>query len=485
MRNEKTSALRADLQAHFDEDLSRIQEFLRQPCIPSDNIGCRESAELLLRYYRELGCQEAELIETPSGRPGVFAYLDCGAPKTIVNYCMLDTKPADGAGWSAPPFAAEIVEKEGVGRVLIARGAQGRKAPYISFLNALRSIQRIDGRLPVNLLFLAESEENCGSPNYKDFVKRYESRIAKADAAFCPGAVQGSNGKVELTLGYKGLINLRFTCSGLLWGKGPQKRATHAAAASVVESPTWRLIEALSTFRNHETGELVIRDFYAEHTPPTAAEQAEAEAVSAQFPGKSWKEFLPKVGTDVQGDSDRLTNPEACLKFWYTPSFNINGLASGFTGPGTEVFRLPNQAWALCDVRIPRGYSAKKTIQRIQDHLIEKGYGDISMEVIASYEPYQTGTDSSLGRALTQCLDERSVPWFAWPYVGGGGPWSLFSEYGLPTLFDVGLGYGGNAGGIDEFLAVEDGPHWAGILESEVFFGQFLYRYAQEHSEKE
>ena len=467
------------LESHKQEDIARIQEFLRQPCIPSNYEGCTESAELLMKYYRELGCQEVELIKTDSGRPGVFAYLDSGAKKILVNYCMLDTKPADGVGWSSQPFAADIVDKEGVGKVLMARGAQGRKAPYISWINALRAMQQIDGKLPVNILFLAESEENAGSPNYKSFVKKYEDRIAKADAAFCPGAVQSKEGKVKLTLGYKGLINLKFTCSGLKWGKGPQQRATHAAAHALVESPTWRLIEALSTFRDHKTGKLTIRDFYSDEKPITPEEYAAAEKVCAEFPGKSWKQFLPMIGTDVAGDSDKLSNVEACLKFWYSPSFNINGLASGFTGPGTEVFRLPNQAWALCDVRVPRGYHAQKTIERIREHLVANGYGDIEVEVIAAYEPYQTGLDSTLCKTITGILDEKKIPWFAWPFVGGGGPWSLFPEYGLPTLFDVGLGYGANAGGIDEFLAVESTSEYAGIVDSELFFIEFLERFAQ------
>lgn len=477
--NDNKECYKNYLEQHWEEDLERIREFLRQPCIPSNYEGCRESAELLMRYYRELGCQEVELIETEDGRPGVFAYLDTGAPKTMINYCMLDTKPATPEGWTAPPFAAEIVEKDQVGKVLLARGAQGRKAPYISWLNALRAITAVDGKLPVNMLFLAESEENTGSPHYKSFVKRYEDRIRGADAAFCPGAVQSRDGQVKLTLGYKGLINLRFTCSGLAWGKGPQKRATHAAAHALIESPTWRLIEALSTFRDHDTGRLVIRDFYADEHPITAMERKAAETVCARFPGKSWKEFLPMIGTDVKGEADTLTNEEACLRFWYSPSFNINGLASGFTGPGTEVFRLPNQAWALCDVRIPRGYNAQRTIQRIRRHLDEHGYSDIQMECIAAYEPYQTAPDSALCRVITEMLDEKQIPWFAWPFVGGGGPWSLFPEYDIPTLFDVGLGYGGNAGGIDEFLAVDSTEHYAGILDSELFFVEFLHRFAQ------
>ncbi len=469
-------------QSYFEDNkernIKRMRKFLCQPCIPSDNLGCKESAELMMQYYRQLGCQEVEMIETESGRPGIWAYLDCGANKTLINYCMLDTKPANPAVWSSHPFEAKIVNREPYGEVIIARGAQGRKAPYISWLNALEAIIALEGRLPVNIMFLAESEENVGSPNYGKFVEKYKDRLSKAQGAFCPGATQTKDGKMRLTLGYKGLINLRFTASGELWGKGPQKHAIHAAAHSLIESPTWRLIQAMATMRDPVTEKMTIKDFYLDEQPVSEEEIAEVKEFVAHFTGKHWKEFLPNIGTDVKSANDDLDNVSATLKYMYSPSFNINGLASGFTGPGTEVFRLPNEAWALCDVRVPRGYSAKKTIQRIKEHLVEKGYGDIDIEVVAAYEPCQSKLDSELFLALTSILDESNIKWLAWPYVGGGGPWSLFAELGMPVMFDVGLGHGGNAGGIDEFLVINNSDKYAGIIDSELFFVEFIKRFA-------
>ena len=223
---------------------------------------------------------------------------------------------------------------------------------------------------------------------------------------------------------------------------------------------------------------MTIKDFYLDEQPVSEEEIAEVKEFVAHFTGKHWKEFLPNIGTDVKSANDDLDNVSATLKYMYSPSFNINGLASGFTGPGTEVFRLPNEAWALCDVRVPRGYSAKKTIQRIKEHLVEKGYGDIDIEVVAAYEPCQSKLDSELFLALTSILDESNIKWLAWPYVGGGGPWSLFAELGMPVMFDVGLGHGGNAGGIDEFLVINNSDKYAGIIDSELFFVEFIKRFA-------
>lgn len=472
----ENAAYRDYFTKNWDRHLATMQNFLRQPCIPSDGVGCRESAELLMEYYRALGCQEVTLLETPTGNPGVFAYLDSGAEQTLINYCMLDTKPAYPDGWDADPFAAEIVDKPPYGKVILARGAQGRKAPYISWLNALEAVKAIEGKLPLNIIFLAESEENLGSPNYKSFFEKYKDRLATASFAFCPGAVQSASGQVKITQGYKGLINVRFTCSGKLWGKGPQNKATHAMAHSLIESPTWRLVCAMASMKDPVTERILVKDFYADDQPVSDAERAAAQRLVDGFPGKHWKEFLPGVGTDVKSANDGLSNVDATLKYWYSPSFNINGLASGFTGPGTEVFRLPHEAWCQCDIRIPRGYSAKNTIERIQRHLVENGFADIEMKVTAAYEPYQTALDSKLLKSFTDILDEENIPWTVWPFVGGGGPWSLFAELGMPVVFDAGIGFGAGAGAVNEFLAVEKSANYAGILEAELFFAEFIKR---------
>lgn len=458
--------------------IKKIQEFLAQPCLPSEQIGGDESAEILMRYYQELGCTEITKLKT-DGMPGVWAYLDQGAKKTIINYCMLDTKPATLKGWISPPFEANIVNKENFGDVIIARGAQGRKAPYISCLNALETLQKIDGKLPVNIMFIAESEENGGSPHFKEFVKKYEDRLKTADAAFCPGAVQSVDGTFKLTLGYKGLVNLKLTSSGLKWGKGPQNTATHAMANCLIESPTWRIIHALSVLTDEQTNAIVVSDFFKEEKPVTEYERQKAEELAARFEGKHWKQFLPGIGTDVKSDNDEIDNVSAILKYWYSPSFNINGLASGYTGPGTEVFRLPKEAWATCDIRLPRGMSALKTIERVKQTLIDKGFGDIDVQVVAAYEPFQTDINSDFANTITELLDERKIPIDVWQFVAGGGPWSLFSEYNIPVLFDIGIGHGGFAGGLNEYLVVESNDKIAGIIDSELFFVEFMKRYAE------
>jgi len=143
------------------------------------------------------------------------------------------------------------------------------------------------------------------------------------------------------------------------------------------------------------------------------------------------------------------------------------------------VFRLPHQAWALCDVRVPRGYSAARVAEKIRQHLDRCGFSDIEMNILDVHEPYGTDENSALVRAVMQLLDEDGIPVQVWPYSAGAGPWSMFAQMGMPVLFDVGIGHGGNAGGTDEFLAIDGNGRVAGWVEAQLFYLRLLYRWAE------
>jgi acetylornithine deacetylase/succinyl-diaminopimelate desuccinylase-like protein len=122
--------------AHQEEHLEKVRTFLRQPSISADGRGIRETAEMLQGYFRDLGCQEAEVVET-DGHPGVWAYDDAGAPTTIVSYLMYDVQPVADQPWTHDPFAADVVGDPPFPRVVIARGASNSKGPLRMWLNSL------------------------------------------------------------------------------------------------------------------------------------------------------------------------------------------------------------------------------------------------------------------------------------------------------------------------------------------------------------
>jgi acetylornithine deacetylase/succinyl-diaminopimelate desuccinylase-like protein len=134
----------------------------------------------------------------------------------------------------------------------------------------------------------------------------------------------------------------------------------------------------------------------------------------------------------------------------------------------------------MLDIRLPRGYSTAKTVERLKAHLASRGFTDIDVNVTAQHEPMRTTTESSFVQTALQLLDERGLHASLWPTTGGGGPWSLFAAlFDMPVLFDVGLGYGGNAGMAGEYLVLDTKGPVGGLVEAETYYCDLLRRWSE------
>src|SRR6266852_5785413 len=237
----------AHIDKHHDEAVHRLQDWIRQPSIAAENRGMTEGCDLMMRLLRDAGFDKVTKAPT-DGHPGVFATLDAGAPRTVGVYFMYDVKQADPAEWSSPPWEAALVEKPGLGKVVVGRGAVNQKGPEAAFLAALHAIRGVGQKLPVNLVLVAEGEEEIGSPHFPQIVRRPEVQAAlgRCVGIFVPSASQGLDGAVTLTLGAKGVIELELIASGERWGRGP-RRDIHSSNKARVDSPAWHLVEALAT----------------------------------------------------------------------------------------------------------------------------------------------------------------------------------------------------------------------------------------------
>src|ERR1700756_4195064 len=183
------------IEKHHDEAVQRLQEWIKQPSIAAENRGVNEGCDLTMRFLREAGFNEVTKIPT-DGQPGIFATLDASAPKTLGLYFMYDVKQADPAEWSSPPFEAALVEKPGLGKVMMGRGAVNQKGPEATFLAALHAIRGAGKRLPVNLVLVAEGEEEIGSPHFPQVVRRPQvlEALRKCVGINMPSASQDLDG---------------------------------------------------------------------------------------------------------------------------------------------------------------------------------------------------------------------------------------------------------------------------------------------------
>src|SRR5205085_7867927 len=200
------------------------------------------------------------------------------AARTVGLYFMYDVKQVDPAEWSSPPWKAAIVNKPGLGKIVVGRGAVNQKGPQAAVLAALHAIRGAGRKLPVNLVLVAEGEEEIGSPHFPQIVRRPEvlEALEKCSGIFMPSAVQGLDGVVTINLGAKGIVELEMSASGERWGRGP-KQDIHSSNKARVDSPAWHLVHALTTLVSAQGNEPAIEGFADKARPVSAAEKAMIE----------------------------------------------------------------------------------------------------------------------------------------------------------------------------------------------------------------
>src|SRR5437764_13851023 len=155
--------IKGEITKRRGEAVKRLQDWIGQVSIAAENRGYPEGAEYMAKLARDAGFQQATVINT-DGKPGVFATLDAGAPKTVGLYFMYDVKQFDPAEWTSPPTEARIVDKPPLGKVMIGRGAVDQKGPEAAFLAALHAIQGEGKKMTVNVVVVSECVEEVGSP---------------------------------------------------------------------------------------------------------------------------------------------------------------------------------------------------------------------------------------------------------------------------------------------------------------------------------
>lgn len=225
------------IETDIEEHVSNLTSFISQPSVSPQNVGIAETARMLRAILEKVGFNGTRLVET-SGNPVVYGRMDTGARTTVLLYGMYDTMPADEQGWTVDPFAGIIKKIEPFGSTLIARGAINTKGPLMGFLNSVSSILKSGQNLPVNIIFVAEGEEELGSRHLPEFIKSMEDELKEADVLFFPGPSQNSRGKAIVSLGVKGIVYFELEVDGAEWRKGPVEFGIHGSNKAWVDSPT-------------------------------------------------------------------------------------------------------------------------------------------------------------------------------------------------------------------------------------------------------
>jgi acetylornithine deacetylase/succinyl-diaminopimelate desuccinylase-like protein len=471
---EDLSAIYAEIGRRHDEAVKRLQEWIRVPSIAAENRGTNAGCELMIQLLKDAGFQSAARADT-SGKPGVFATLDAGATRTVGVYFMYDVKHADPAEWSSPPFGAALVEKPGFGKVIVGRGAVNQKGPESAFLAALHAIRGTGKKPPVNLVLVAEGEEEIGSPHFAEVVRRPDvsAALAKTTGVFMPSASQDPDGAVTVSLGAKGVVELALVSSGAKWGRGP-KKDVHSANRARLDSPAFHLVQALATLVTAD-GDPAIDGFAAAAKPPSPEQKAMLDAAAVRLDEATAKRML-SADRWIHGASWR----EALERLCFSPTVNIQGLVGGYMGPGGKTM-LPNKALAKLDLRLVPDMTFDGAIAALKAHLQKRGFGDIEVNVSGGYGPTQTSGDAPLIRAQMAVYRRAGLDPFLWPRNAGSYPGYLFTGDPLKLASGHhGLGHGSGAHAPDEYYVIESSnPKVSGYDGAVRSFVDYLYELAE------
>jgi acetylornithine deacetylase/succinyl-diaminopimelate desuccinylase-like protein len=480
-RMERATSLRvaqdaviAQIARQHEATLRTLREWIALPSIAAEDLNYPQGPEYMARLARDAGFQHVELIPT-AGKPGVFATLDAGAATTLAIYFMYDVKQYDAKEWSSPPLEGRLVDRPGVGKVLIGRGATNTKGPQMACLAALHAFKAAGQKLPVNLVLVCEGEEEIGSPNFPQivFTPRVEAALRKSVGIIIPLGNQELDGSVQVNLGAKGICELELVASGEKWGRGP-KQDVHSSYAAQIDSPAWHLVQALNTLIKPD-GHTPAVDGFFDQVRPLSAEQRRilAEAIPRKNEAATKKAFGVQRWIADESWHDSL------VRLVSQPTINIEGLVGGYTGPGGKTI-LPHKAVAKIDMRLVPDMTARGTIELLRAHLRKHGFGDIDVTMTGGYDPTETPADAKLISAMMAAYRKSGIEPVLWPRLAGSWPGATFTSAPLELPAGMfGLGHGGGAHAPDEYWIVESAnPRVAGMDGAVRSYVDFLYALA-------
>src|SRR4029077_16391809 len=317
----------AEIAKQHDATIKMLRDWIALPSIAAENLNYPQGADYMAKLARDAGFGKVDVIRT-KGKPGVFATLEDGAPTTLALYFMYDVKQFDPAEWSAPPLEGRIVDRPGVGKIMIGRGATNSKGPQAACLAALRAFKAAGRKLPVNLVLVCEGEEEIGSPNFSQIVFKpaVEAALRKCLGVIIPLGDQDLDGSGQITLGAKGVVELELVSSGEKWGRGP-KHDVHSSLEAQLDSPSWHLVQALNTLVQADGHTPAVAGFFDKVRPLSARQK---QILESAIPKRN--EAMTKKALGAEHWFNNEAWHDSLVRLVSQPTINIEGLVGGYTG---------------------------------------------------------------------------------------------------------------------------------------------------------
>ena len=423
--------------AHEKQILGEFAELLSIPNLASDKPNIQRNAEAIKALCEKRGLT-ANLVTIEGAPPVVVADLAMpNAKRTIAFYAHYDGQPVDPAQWKSEPWkpvmrdrdghdvdwqSAESIDPEWR---LFARSSGDDKVPIIAMLAALDALRDQAVRPAVNLRFFFEGEEEAGSPHLADYLKKL-SNVSRPDAwVFCDGPVHQSR-RMELVFGARGTIGLDLTVYG------PIKGLHDGHYGNWVPNPIVRLTHLIDSMRD-ENGHILIKGFYDDVRPPSAAEK---EALTK----------IPDVEADLRREFQIAStegNGKSLNELIMLPALNLRGIEAGHVADKASN-QIPTEARVSIDFRLVPAETPDSIKQLVERHIVEQGYTIVrdlpdaatreakpklvKVAWDSGYPASRTPLDLPFSRELATIMTAAGHDPVRLPTAGGSLPMDLFQQ---------------------------------------------------------
>lgn len=348
-------------QARFLEELL---DFLRIPSIstlPEHDGDVRRAAEFVAASLRAAGLENVEIIPTAK-HPLVYGdWLHAPGQPTVLCYGHYDVQPPDPLElWETPPFEPSIRNGN-----IYARGSADDKGQMYMHVKAVEALHAVHGKLPINVKFLIEGEEEVGGASVAKYVAENQEKL-KADVALVSDTHLYAEGLPTLCIGLRGLVYTEIQVTG------PMRDLHSGLYGGAAPNAVFGLVELLSKLKD-ETGRIQVPGMYDDVATPAAAELASWQSL----PFKEADFLAKEVGsTQLTGEPGF----SVLERTWSRPTLEVHGIAGGFTAAGAKTV-IPATATAKVSMRLVPDQDPEKVVAAFKSYVAKVTPAGLRSEV--------------------------------------------------------------------------------------------------------
>ncbi|MFB3057505.1 MAG: dipeptidase, partial [Ignavibacteriaceae bacterium] len=358
------------INANNSRYIEELKNFLLIKSISTDESHKKDmlkGAEFVSKKLNDAGMNKVRIIKT-NGHPLVYAeWLNAPGKPTVLIYGHYDVQPVDPIDlWDTPPFEPTVRNGK-----IYARGATDDKGQIYMHVKSVEAYLKTNGKLPVNVKFIIEGEEEIGSNNLEEFVKK-NTKLLKCDAILISDTALYAPGVPTITLGLRGIAYMEVEVTG------PNRDLHSGTFGGAVANPINVLAEMISKMTDRN-GHISIPGFYDDVIKVTKKERERFKALKF-----SEKKYAKEINVrELKGEKGYST----LERMWVRPTLDCNGIIGGFTEAGAKTV-LPSKVTAKISMRLVPNQDPKKIAKLFTNYVKQIAPKSVKVKVIEIHGGY-------------------------------------------------------------------------------------------------